>query len=345
MIMRSRPTITRRFVSSATAWWFPLWDSSPAVFSSQFCSLFDGQKGALRPYRVGLRVYKRIERPTWNGPSRRIGELPRAKDPLALSLIDWPIPWAKLLWLLLCDGRNSQRYATLAATLDDESWDTTLGIQPLSVSAFHFSREPTLQSEAGRDRIQMELNAPSAALTDPTPFPNQGGFFKQRWLDRQDVITSHVLRLIDPIENQQLHFLLGSDLSHVSRVRGSYFWVQQIYWINSVSSIRKSDRFKARVQPSALIDLSRGKNPWSPQADRFVSSGRGLWRSTKNGTGVPIPHLPSQRGRHGARIPSRQKSYSILEVLLASHVPQDYANLIKITGKTSFGFLHRHELR
>jgi hypothetical protein len=129
----------------------------------------------------------------------------------------------------LCDGRNSQRYATLAATLDDESWDTTLGIQPLSVSAFHFSREPGLEGEAGSDRIRMELNAPSAALTDPTPFPNQGGFFKQRWLDRQDVITSHVLRLIDPIENQQLHFLFGSDLSHVSRVRGSYFWVQQIY--------------------------------------------------------------------------------------------------------------------
>ena len=78
----------------------------------------------------------------------------------------------------------------------------------------------------------MELNAPSAALTDPTPFPNQGGFFKQRWLDRQDVITSHVLRLIDPIENQQLHFL--SDPTSVmsplyeARIFGSNKFIESI---------------------------------------------------------------------------------------------------------------------
>jgi len=80
---------------------------------------------------------------------------------------------------------------------------------PLDVTTTGFAPEPGLEGFDGLHLTIEQIEPPSAAATETTPFAHQGGIAKQRRLDREHIEPRHVAGRISPLEHEVLHRQFG----------------------------------------------------------------------------------------------------------------------------------------
>ena len=80
---------------------------------------------------------------------------------------------------------------------------------PLDVTTTGFSSEPGLESLDGLHVTIEQVEPPSTAPTETTPFAHQCGIAKQRRLDREHIEPRHVASWIATLEHEVLHGEFG----------------------------------------------------------------------------------------------------------------------------------------
>src|ERR1700722_1830959 len=89
-----------------------------------------------------------------------------------------------------------------------------------SVTAAPLAFEPCVERDLREPRGSMKVDTCSPDVADPAPSAHQRRFGEQRRLDREGVVTRHVLRAVDPLQHEHVEDvrILGL-LVHSSKLR------------------------------------------------------------------------------------------------------------------------------
>lgn len=75
---------------------------------------------------------------------------------------------------------------------------------PTHIAPLPLSFEPVIQRDASRAAIGIDVHAAPSSRAYPAPLTDDARIPEQSRLDREDIVPRHVLRLVDPIEDEEL---------------------------------------------------------------------------------------------------------------------------------------------